>query len=244
MSLNVEIECLHLQGEGVDGIHLIKVFMMKLSALALATGLAFSASAFAAENVWDSATPWGDATVVDYAEWNAFGWTSITSTQSIDATPDVAGAGSLAVTGAATITGTQNIYSWQTPLAYTATLASSATGMFDVYLRAASMGLTAATTAYLNGVAATAVETHNISMGIMFGEPAAQREYYFVWNNVSAADLYTFTWADTRPHVSLDQLALATVAVAAVPEPSTYGMLALGLGVLAFAGRRSRKNAA
>lgn len=215
--------------------------MMKLSALALATGLAFSASAFAAENVWDSASPFDGLTVVDYAEWNAFGWSSIVGNQFTDATPDVAGAGSLTITGAPIITGSQNIYTFMGgPLAYSASLSASTSGAVDVYLRAASMGLLASSTAYLNGTAATAVETYNLPMGEMFGEPAAQREYYFVWKNVDAAS-YTFTWNDPTAHISLDQLALATVAVAAVPEPSTYGMLALGLGVLAFAGRRSRK---
>lgn len=214
---------------------------MKFSALALATGLAFSASAFAAENVWDSTSPLDGLTVVDYAEWNVFGWSSISGNQFTDATPDVTGAGSLTVTGAPIITGTQNIYTFMGgPLAYSASLSVSTSGVFDVYLRAASMGLSASNTAYLNGVAATAIETYNLPMGEMFGEPSAQREYYFVWNNVNAAS-YTFTWNDPTAHVSLDQLALATVAVAAVPEPSSYAMLALGLGVLGAAARRRKQ---
>jgi len=49
--------------------------------------------------------------------------------------------------------------------------------------------------------------------------------------------------------MSLDQLALATVArpsapiaTSPVPEPETYGMMAAGLGLIGFMGRRRSKN--
>ncbi|MFL9711572.1 PEP-CTERM sorting domain-containing protein [Methylobacillus sp. Pita1] len=218
--------------------------MMKFSALALAAGLVVSSSAFATVNTWDTATtPWGSATITDFAEWNEFSWDSVSGNSFTDATPDVAGSGTLTATGTPIITSTDNIYSWQeNAISYNTVLNTSATGVFDVYLRVASQGLEPSTTAYLNGLAATAVETFYQYNGTQFGMVDAEREYYFLWSNVSVNSDLTFTWTDLTAHTSLDQLALATVAVAAVPEPSTYGMLALGLGVLAYAGRRSRKN--
>ncbi|WP_025872624.1 PEP-CTERM sorting domain-containing protein [Methylobacillus glycogenes] len=213
---------------------------MKISALALIAGVAFSSSAFATQAVWDTATPWGSSTLSQYAEWNVFGGTS-------DSTPDVGlSAGTTAsvteTSGASFVTSGGNIYSFALPLNITATLSGTTGGLFDVYLRIGTVGSIASTSATLNGVGATSVIQLSQSQGDFggFGE-SFEQEAYWLWSNVSGASLYTFNFKGTSSSLSLDQLALATVAVAAVPEPSTSGMLGLGLGVLAFAGRRARK---
>ncbi|WP_334106790.1 PEP-CTERM sorting domain-containing protein [Methylobacillus sp.] len=201
-------------------------FSYKLAAIALAASATFATSASATTNVWDSATPWGDATPVQYVEWNSF------DTVAGDSTPEI-GAGTISLTPPAAIQMGEGIYTLFNIPTFTATLAGTA-GVFDVYLRTAAQGNTLDTTATLNGTSATAVVAFS---GV--GSQGDEQELYWVWNNVAGADLYTFQFKAASEHIFIDQIALATVA--AVPEPSTYAMLALGLGMLGAASRRTRK---
>lgn len=190
-------------------------------------GATFAAPSFATTNVWDSATPWGDATPVQYVEWNSF------DSVAGDSTPDI-GSGSISLTPPAAIhMGADGIYTLFSMPTITASMAGTA-GVFDVYLRTAAQGNTLNSTATLNGISANSV----LAFGGV-GSHGDEQELYWVWNNIAGADLYTFQFKTSSPHILIDQVALA--AVAAVPEPSTYAMLALGLGILGAAGRRARK---
>lgn len=206
----------------------------KLSALTLALGIAFSSSAMAAGDLWDTANPWGSASLTDFAAWNVFGGTT-------DKTPEVAGSGTATVkenTGQAFVTGGGNIYSFSAATNFTATLSSSSTGLFDVYLRISTLGTAPLGTALLNGVSATITTTKVDSLGGFGGE---ELESYWKWSNVSGSALYKFQFGASGSSMSLDQLALATVEVATVPEPETYGMMLAGLGLMGFVARRRSK---
>lgn len=217
---------------------------MKLSASIIALGMAFSSSAFAASATWDTATPWGSATTAQYAEWNVFNGTT-------DASPEVAlSAGTTASvaenTGLAFLTG-GNIYSWQVPTSFTATLSGTTGGLFDVYLRIGTLGSIANVTATLNTVSATAAKVETIGpTTIVMGGVSAEQEVYWKWSGVSGSSLYTFNFSASSSSMSLDQLALATVAVPTtpVPEPEAYGMMAIGLSLVALARRRAGKTKA
>lgn len=218
---------------------------MKLSVLALALGVTFSGSAFATQAVWDTANPWGAAATSQYAEWNVFNSTNDTSAEvalSAGTTASVK-----ETTGSSFVTSGGNIYSFSAATAFTATLSGATTGLFDVYLRIATVGTTANTLATLNGVNATSVIQLNESQGDFGGFGTSyEQEVYWKWTDVSAASLYTFKFTSASSSMSLDQVALATVAVQSVtpvPEPETYSMMALGLGLMAFAARRSSKKA-
>ena len=52
---------------------------------------------------------------------------------------------------------------------------------------------------------------------------------------------FNVTFNATGEHLSLDSLTLDVLPINAVPEPSTWALGALGLGVLAWAGRRSAR---
>ena len=214
----------------------------KLSALTLAVGIAFSGSSFAASDIWDTPNPWGSSTLSQFAAWNVFGGTT-------DTTPEVAGSGAGSVkenTGQAFITGGGNIYSFSAATNFTATLTGTTSGLFDVYLRIGTLGTAPVGTAILNGVNATITSTN---VGALGGFGGDEIESFWKWSGVSGASLYTFQFGASGSSMSLDQLALATVAVpttpsiptgpiAAVPEPETYAMMIAGLGLMGFVARR------
>ena len=212
----------------------------KLSALTLVLGAAFSSSAFATTNVWDSAAPWGSATLTDFAAWDNFG-------ASTDNSADYGSGGTVRETsGTSFVTSGGNIYSFGSATSFVSTLISSAsTGFFDVYLRIGTLGTLANTTATLNGVSATSTLAFHEDQGTVMGGATAEQEQYWLWSNVAASSLYTFAFSSTSSSMSLDQLALATVArpsvpvaTSPVPEPETYGMMAAGLGLIGYMGRR------
>lgn len=205
-------------------------FSAKIAAASFAAGLTFSISSFAASNVWDSASPWEGALISQYAAWDNF------TSPIHNFTPEYGTGATLTETSTnAALTGTKNIYNAFGVSNFIATLLGSptVTGTFDVYLRAATTGTLLNTEATLNGVSASSVETFLLS------GRGVEQEVYWKWSDVSAAGIYVFNFGAAETHLSLDQLALAVVT--AVPEPSTYAMLALGLGVLGAASRRRKQ---
>jgi hypothetical protein len=218
----------------------------------IAAGLFYHGAAHATSGVWDysqtnpvgpgngsgatSATPWINPTAPgsSYAEWNIF------NTIPTDSTPDIAGVGSITETsGGALLTGGGNIYSPFVATSFSATLSGAGSGLFDVWLRIATLGTVANTAATLNGVSAMRVETFSEETTIT--TPAGpsssfEKEWYWKWT-VEAAPTYTFGFAASGSSMSLDQVALYATA-APVPEPQSFVLLLAGLGMVGFIARR------
>ncbi|WP_334106784.1 PEP-CTERM sorting domain-containing protein [Methylobacillus sp.] len=210
------------------------------AALALAGGAFFSSHTFAADNVWYNDYPWGDvADATDYAEWHTFSGRR-------DATPQFGGNALVNAQAGVFPASSGNLYHFSSNDAtynFQLTSIGAVGDIFDVYLKVKTNGSTFLPTATLDGIEATKItQFHDVVEFEGLGSGYVE-EAYWVWESVaitSANQVFNFS-ALAKSHTSLDQLALATVAVAAVPEPSTYGMLALGLGMLGFVGNRSRR---
>ncbi|MCB5184170.1 PEP-CTERM sorting domain-containing protein [Methylobacillus gramineus] len=222
----------------------------KLSALAFVASASFSASAFAIDNVWFDANPWGDiSNTIDYAEWDTF-------IGRRDAFPKLGGNASINASAGVFKTSTGNLYHIglnDATANYNFILTSSGNvgDVFDAYLKVKTNGSIykdiATLDAIVNGQvvkleASKIIQYHAIEEFEGMGSGYVQ-EAYWVWNNIAITEenqRFSFN-ATANPHVGLDQLALATIAVAAVPEPSTYGMMAIGLGIIGLMGTRSRR---
>lgn len=207
----------------------------KLATLALVGSAAFSTQALAIDNVWISDNPWGSATLSDYAEWYTF--------STVNVAPNYGANGAIYETsGRGFVASSGNFYSFSGPTSYTAILSNVAVGdVFDVYLRVASTGSTFLRPAALDGVSASFVQSYYDTQDFGGFGGGYLEEGYWKWENVTTSTgtlVFTF---DANSHTGFDQLTLATVAVAAVPEPSTYGMLALGLSLLGFMGHRKQQ---
>lgn len=184
-----------------------------------------------ASNPWISAPAPGS----HYAEWNLF------NSVPTDATPDIAGAASVTeTTGGSFLTGGGNIYSPFVATAFTATLAGGGTGLYDVWLRIETLGELPLAVAKLNDLPGTLTETFSEDTTIVTPGGAStshEKEWYWKWT-VPAASSYEFKFGASAASMSLDQLALYVAPAAAVPEPQTYALFAVGLGLIGVIARR------
>jgi hypothetical protein len=183
-----------------------------------------------------SASPWVETPAAGsvLAEWNFF------DSYPTDASPDIAGAGSVTEgSGMAFITGGGNIYSFAAPTSFEVTTAALA-GPGEVWLRIATLGTVANTSATLNGVAAIAQETYAGSSGSSFG--GAEKEWLWKWTlGDTVATGFLFAFAASGSSMSLDQLAVYAAPRAPIPEPSSVALLVAGLGLI---GARLRRRTA
>lgn len=94
-------------------------------------------------------------------------------------------------------------------------------------------------TVTLNGMTASAVVETNSNTGeVISGQTYGVVTYYWTGLNLAANSDFTFLLSSpSLGHVSLDGV---RVDASTVPEPSTYAMMALGLGMVFFVVRRRK----
>jgi hypothetical protein len=198
------------------------------------TGLAGSSGTGAPGAPWISTYAPGS----HYAEWNVMEDSNTATLPITDSTPDVGAFNAAGVlltetTGTAFVTSGGNMYSPMAPTAFT--LALPASGVFDqVWLRISTVGTAPASTATLEGIGASAVQT--FSQVVTGGFGGTELEWYWKWTDVSTTGgALNFAFAASGSSMSLDQVAVYAVPV---PEPGTWALMAVGLAGLGLARRR------
>jgi hypothetical protein len=190
----------------------------------------------------------GDAGTL-YAEWDTF--TDLTHGASNDRTaaPDVGQSGAtgahIAWNNGTFRAGSGNLYSFS-GIEFFQILATGgpASGPVRAVLQTENWGNGFDLSSIkLNGVAPTTsvVTFTDPAYNSSFG-PVTLTERLFIWELASAPASFTFDLASASPDLSFAQVAI-DIAAAPVPEPETYAMLAVGLGLVGWQVRRRNKSA-
>lgn len=79
------------------------------------------------------------------------------------------------------------------------------------------------------------------SWGYTGGDTISGGNLVFFNNGDNAAALTTQVWDSTQWYVTNNDLAFQATLTAPVPEPETYGMMMVGLGLLGFLARRRKQ---